>query len=373
MKAVFQEATVLAEQGVPFVTATVVHTKGSTPQKPGAMLLVRADGSTVGTLGGGCVEGDIWFAAKEALREGSGPLYKDYFLNEDIAARDGLVCGGSMFFFIEPVMKAGAFTSLAQEVTEAYEGGPSLAVATLVHSPRLPLGNRLIVREDGSTTGTLGDPALDAQATAHAQEVMPLGQSHRLTTSAGDEVFIEGFTSPATLLLLGGGHVNLAVAQIAHTLGFQVMVTDDRREFADKERFPMAEEVWVAPYDHSLDNREVTPNTAIVVATRGHRYDDMALEAAARTPARYVGLIGSKRKTILIYEALLKRGVPLERVKSIHAPIGLDIGGREPREIAVSIMAEIIAWRYNGSGAPMKLEEERIDRIHQKITPTAVH
>ena len=373
MKAVFQEAAALAQQEDPFVLATVVHTRGSTPQKPGAMLLVRGDGSTVGTLGGGCVEGDIWFAAKEALREGGGPLYKDYFLNEDIAARDGLVCGGSMYFYIEPVLDSAAFSPLAREVAAAYEGGPSLAVATLVLSKRLPLGNRLIVREDGSVTGTLGDEALDARAVAQALEVMPLGKNHRLTTGNGDEVFIEGYTSPATLMLIGGGHVNLAVARMAHQVGFRVMVTDDRREFADKERFPMADQVSVAPYDRSLEAFTITPNTAIVVATRGHRYDDTALASAARSPARYVGLIGSKRKTILIYEHLLKSGVPLERVKSIHAPIGLDIGGRSPDEIAVSIMAELIAFRHGTPGGPMKLEEERIDRIYQKVAPTAVH
>ncbi len=371
MRTVYQEAAALARQNAPFVLATVVHTRGSTPQKPGAALLVRADGSTVGTLGGGCVEGDIWFAAKEALREGSGPQYKDYFLNEDIAARDGLVCGGSMYFFIEPMPSADAFSPLAREITAAYEGGPSLATATLVNSKRMPLGGRMIVYQDGSASGTLGDPALDARAQALAVDAIPLGKSIRLATDDGDELFVQGFTSPASLILMGGGHVNLATARVALPLGFRIMVTDDRREFANKERFPMAEEVSVAPYDRGLEAFAITPNTAIVVATRGHRFDDMALEAAARSSASYVGLIGSKRKTILVYEALLKRGVPLERVRSLHAPIGLDLGGRTPEEIAVSIVAELVAFRNGHDGGAMKLEQKQIDRLVKKAAAAA--
>ena len=371
MQGVYQEAAALAKQGQPFVLATVVHTRGSTPQKPGAALLVRTDNSTVGTLGGGCVEGDIWFAAKEALREGSGPLYKDYYLNEDIAARDGLVCGGTMYFYIEPVPDSTAFSRLAQEIAGAFDTGPSLATATLVNSKQRPLGARMVVHGDGSTSGTLGDPALDAQAAALALEAVPLGRSLRIATDDGDEVFIQGFTAPASLVLIGGGHVNLAVARIAQMLGFHIMVTDDRREFANKERFPMAEEVAVAPYDRGLEAFPITPNTAIVVATRGHRFDDNALEEAARSSASYVGLIGSKRKTIMVYESLLKRGIPLERVRSIHAPIGLDLGGRMPEEIAVSIMAELVAFRNGHSGGAMKLDDKQIDRLVKKVGAAA--
>jgi xanthine/CO dehydrogenase XdhC/CoxF family maturation factor len=125
MKAVYHEAANLGAKGGKFVMATVVNTHGSTPQKPGATLLVREDGSTVGTLGGGCVEGDIWFAAKEALKRDTGPIYKDYYLNEEIAAKDGLVCGGSMFFFIEPVTKNDSARELAHEIDDAYQGGPA--------------------------------------------------------------------------------------------------------------------------------------------------------------------------------------------------------------------------------------------------------
>ena len=170
MKPVYKEAANLARQNREFVLATVVNTKGSTPQKPGATLLVRADGSTVGTLGGGCVEGDIWFAAKEVLRERTGPVFKDYYLNEDIAARDGLVCGGSMYFYIEPFVQSSEASQLANEIEDAFEGGDSIAVATVVNGTTLEMGARIVVQEDGTTEGTLGNEQVDAIAIAAANE-----------------------------------------------------------------------------------------------------------------------------------------------------------------------------------------------------------
>jgi xanthine dehydrogenase accessory factor len=366
MKAVYKEAAKLAKEKSEFVLATVVNTKGSTPQKPGATLLVRGDGSTVGTLGGGCVEGDIWFAAKEALRERTGPIFKNYYLNEDIAARDGLVCGGTMYFFIEPFSDTSGYVDLSGEIERAYEGGPTLAVATVVNGKKLATGARLIVREDGSTVGTLGDAAVDARATDAAVAVIPMGKSERFVTDNKDEVFVEGFTSPAAVVLVGGGHVNLQVAKIAEMAGFRIMVTDDRPEFASKERFPTAEALNVSPYEHCLDSFNISPNTAIVVGSRGHNFDDVALEAAVRTSASYVGLLGSKRKAILIFEALLKRGAPVERIKQVRSPVGLDLGGRSPEEIAISIMAEIVAFWHGHDGGSMKLGNAQIDRIASK-------
>jgi xanthine dehydrogenase accessory factor len=371
MKPVYTEAANLARQNREFVLATVVNTKGSTPQKPGAALLVRADGSTVGTLGGGCVEGDIWFAAKEALRERTGPLFKDYYLNEDIAARDGLVCGGSMYFYIEPFAQSTEVSDLSSQIENAFEGGESIAVVTVVNPKTLELGARLTVAEDGTVTGTLGSATADALAVTTANKVMPLGKADHVLTDEGDEIYVAGFTSPATLVLVGGGHVNLQVAKIAQMLGFRVFVTDDRPEFANRERFTMAEQTNVAPYDKGLDAFHITKNTAIVIGSRGHHYDDLATEAAVRTPATYVGLLGSKRKTVMIYEALLKRGITPERLKQIHSPIGLDLGGRNPEEIAVSIMAEIIAFRHDRPGGAMKIAEAQIDRIVAKIAKAA--
>ena len=373
MKEVIQEAINQLSAGHPCVLATVVGTKGSTPQKPGSMLLVRQDGTGVGTLGGGCVEGDIWFAAKEMLRHGGGPEFKDYYLNEDIAARDGLVCGGTMYFFLEPLWDAADFQDIGHEVINAYEGGEPVGLATVVNAPEgvANLGAKLLLRIDGSTTGTLGRPELDEKAIAMARQVADVGSVDRFQTDDGIEVFVEGFTTPPTLVVVGGGHVGKATADLANMLGYRVFIVDDRPEFANPARFPYAEQTLVTPYETWAEQLALNVNSFVVVATRGHRYDDQALESALRTRARYIGLMGSRRKNLMIYQRLLEQGVTLERLKQVHGPIGLDIGGLSPEELAVSIMSEIIMTRRGGKGGPMQMGEWYIDRVAQRVTGQA--
>ena len=364
MKEVIQEAIKLLQSGKSGVLATVVRTKGSTPQKSGAMLLVREDGSGVGTLGGGCVEGDIWFAAKEILRRGGGPEFKDYFLNEDIAARDGLVCGGTMYFYLEPVRKEEDFVPIGDELINAYEGGDPVGLATIVNVAKggTNLGAKLLLKQDGTIIGTLGDPALDARAKELAAQVADVGNIESFITDDGTEVFVEGFTTPPTLIMVGGGHVGKATADLAHNLGYRVYVVDDRPEFANPERFPYAEQTVVSSYENWPEHLDINVNTFIVAATRGHRYDDLALESALTTRARYIGLLGSRRKTIMIYRRLIGQGISVDRLKQVYAPIGLNIGGLTPEELAVSIMSEIIMVRRGGTGSTMRMDDRYIDR-----------
>ena len=364
MKEVIQEAVKLLENGQSGVLATVVRTKGSTPQKPGAMLLVREDGSGVGTLGGGCVEGDIWFAAREILRRHGGPEFKDYFLNEDVAARDGLVCGGTMYFFLEPLWGPEDYTEIGEELISAYEGGDAVSLATVVNVPEggANLGAKLLLRLDGTTTGTLGNAEVDARATEVALRVADVGNIESFSTDDGTEVFVEGFTTPPTLVMVGGGHVGKATADLAHNLGYRVFVVDDREEFANPERFPYAEQTVVAPYDEWPKHLDVNVNSFVVAATRGHRFDDMALESALTTRARYIGLLGSRRKNMMIYQRLSMEGIPVERLKEVHAPIGLDIGALTPEELAVSIMSEIIMVRRGGKGSPLQMSDWYVER-----------
>ena len=370
MHDVFQEAVNQLEKNDPIVVATVINTKGSTPQKPGAKLLVRKDGSGVGTLGGGCVEGDIWFAAKELLKSGGAAQHNEYELNEELAAEDGLVCGGTMYFLIDPIYKAEQYLPYAQSVDEAYKGGQPVALASLIRPPDdggPEVGAKLFVREDGTTEGSLGDAGLDADATRRAQGLMVHGANEYVKAENGAEYFIEAYTTPPQLVVCGGGHISKSIAPLAKTLGFRLFITDDREEFANKERFPDADILVPQKPEDALPQLPVNANTFIIVATRGHRYDNIALEAACATPARYVGLVGSKRKTLLIYEDLMRSGVSLERIKDIRSPIGLDIRARTPEEIAVSIMAEVLMFRYGGTGEPMKMEEWRVDRLREKV------
>ena len=370
MREVFHEAVNQLEKGAPVVVATVVRTKGSTPQKPGAKLLVRSDGSGVGTLGGGCVEGDIWFAAKQLMSRGGAAQYRDYLLNEDLAAEDGLVCGGTMYFLIDPVYEPGEYLSYAAEIDNAYQGGPSVALASLITSAdgeSASTGQKLFVREDGSTEGTLGSAELDEEAAKKARALMVHGRNDYVVSEDGTEYFLEAYTTPPQLVLCGGGHVSKAIAPLAKSLGFRVYITDDREEFANEERFPEADILITQKPEDAIPQLPINPNTFIIIATRGHRYDNVALEAAVRTSARYVGLLGSKRKTILIYEDLMRSDVPIERIKEIRSPVGLDIHARTPEEIAVSIMAEVLMFRLGGAGLPLKLEEWRVERIRDRV------
>ena len=363
MKEVIRGAVETLRDGRPCVLATVVRTKGSTPQKAGAMLLVRDDGSGLGTLGGGCVEGDIWFAAQEMLRQEGGPEFKDYYLNEDIAARDGLVCGGTMYFYLEPLRRSDDFLPLGDEILEAYDGGEPVSLATVVNSPRRPerLGAKLLLRADGTVSGTLGAPALDEPALETARRIADIGNTESITAE-GAEIFVEGFTTPPTLVMVGGGHVGKATADLANLLGYRVYVVDDRPEFANKERFPYAEQVVVAPYQQWAEHLSINVNSFLVVATRGHRFDDMALESALKTRARYIGLLGSRRKTLMIYRRLMEQGVAKDRIREVYAPVGLNIGALTPEELAVSIMSEIIMVRRGGDGGQMRMGDWYIDR-----------
>ena len=351
------------------VVATVVKTSGSTPQKPGAKLLVRADGSGVGTLGGGCVEGDIWFAASQLLKSGGSAEMRDYELNEDLAAQDGLVCGGTMYFLLDPVRKEAKTSDFNDEVIAAYEGGAPVAVASLMNAPdgsELVVGAKLLIRENGSTAGSLGDEKLDANAMNEARRLMAMGKNDYITAESGAEFFIEAYTTPPTLVLAGGGHVSKAISNIGSTLGFRIFVIDDREEFANPERFPEAEQTVVSDYGSAFEKLPIGTNSFIVIATRGHRYDASATASAMRTPTSYVGLLGSKRKTILIFEELFAQGFTMDEVKSVRSPIGLNISARTPAEIALSIMSEIVGFRLGGDGGTLKLDQRLIEKAAEK-------
>ena len=373
MEQVFRDAVDQLRDGKKVVMATVVRTSGSTPQKPGAKLVVREDGSAVGTLGGGCVEGDIWFAARMLLKEGGSAQVRDYELNEDLAAVDGLICGGTMYFLIDPIRESSDLLPFAEEVVAAYDGGIPVAVGSLmVAAPDtgLTVGAKILVRENGTTEGTLGAEDLDADAIQRAGQLMALGKQEYVKTDSGTEYFLEAYTTPPRLILAGGGHVSKAIAPVAASVGFNLTVIDDRPEFSDAERFPEADQVYTEDFVSALSRLPINANTFIVIATRGHRYDDVALEAAARTKAGYVALLGSRRKVILIYEALLERGISQERIAELRAPSGLNIRARTPEEIAVSIVAEMLMFRLGGDGTPMKLEQRHLERIQAKAAST---
>ena len=375
MESVFKAAVEELDGQKPMVVATVVRTSGSTPQKSGAKLLVREDGSGVGTLGGGCVEGDIWFAAQELLKRGGDAELRDYELNEDLAAQDGLVCGGTMYFLIDPVRQPDPYRDFAAQAADAYAGGPPMAIVNVTAAPSnsdVVVGAKLLVRENGDTQGGLGDSVLEAMTVTKARDLMAMGKNDYLRFDDGVECYIEAYTTPPTLVLIGGGHVSNAIVPIAKSVGFRIFVFDDREQFANPERFPEADITMVGDYRNGFDNLPVNANSFVVVATRGHQFDDAAVSGALKTPASYVGLLGSKRKTILIFEELIRNGFDPEELRRINAPIGLDIGGRTPEEIAISVMSEIIAFRLGGTGGSMKLQERLLEKAIERAARSPV-
>lgn len=253
---IYEEIVALRKAGRRAALATIINVRGSIPSFRTAKMLVRDDGSALGTIGGGCVEAEVWQAAREVM-EDEKPRSLTFDLNNDPSYNTGLVCGGTLEVFVEPVIP------------------------------------------------------------------------------------------PAELFIFGGGHVALSLCKLARLAGFEVTVIDDRENFANRERFPDANQVIAADFEATIATLHPSASSFLVIVTRGHRDDMRVLGWAVKTAARYVGMIGSRRKVLSIYNELEKAGMERELFERVHAPIGLDIGAVTPEEIGVAIVAEMIAVRRN--------------------------
>ncbi len=357
MSSIYHRLLELRAENRPAAIATVVRTQGSTPQVVGAKLLVVEEGAgdrhkAAGTLGGGCVEADAILASREVLSAGGRSL-RAYALTEDLAWNTGLVCGGTMWILAERVDDALALggRDVSADLGRAANGGPPVALVTLfTRTGRdLAFAGRLMIDAAGARTGSLGDPSLDERASAAAGAQLPRGTARLMPLDDAHDVLVEPVVGQPKLVIAGGGHVALAMARQALLLDFDVTVLEDRPEFADPSRFGGARVIG-GDVPSAIASLEYGWSSYIVIATRGHKMDADCVLAAVRTSARYIGLLGSRRKTILIEEMLREHGVADERVRAIRAPVGLDLGGRTPAEIALSVLAEITQERFHGSG-----------------------
>lgn len=251
---VFEELVRARNTGKKCALATIVETEGSIPSFQSAKMLIHEDGTMVGTIGGGCTEAEVWQAARDVI-ETEKPRMLRFSLNQQAAYDNGLICGGQLNVYVEPV---------------------------------LPV---------------------------------------------------------PTAFIFGGGHISKSLSKVAATAGFKTVVVDDREQYANRERFPEAAEVHATEYEEAFRTLDINSSSHIVIVTRGHKDDMTVLRLAAQTDARYIGMIGSKRKTIEVVKHLLKEGVPLKRLERVHAPMGLDIGAVTPEEIAVAVTAEMIHAR----------------------------
>jgi xanthine dehydrogenase accessory factor len=361
MSSPFEKMQELAAAGVPFAVATVIRTQGSTPQVVGAKLVLTGAASErpFGTLGGGCVEADAIIAARKVL-DGQPAVVQEHQLTEELAWSTGLVCGGTMWILAEhgggpawPPAVDG-IEALDAAATAARGGPPVAYVSAFRRDARaLRFEARVLVLAGGRMLGTLGSAVADERARDAAIEQMRHGTARLVALDDSQELLVEPVTSRPQLVICGGGHVSRALARQARLLDFDVAVFEDRPEFADPTRFDGAT-VLGGDLLHNIASFPYAALSYLVVATRGHKLDADCVATAVTTRVPYIGLLGSRRKTILIADMLREQGVGEGRIATIHAPVGLDLGGRTPAEIALSVLAEITQLRHQGTGKPLR-------------------
>ncbi len=320
-------------EGRPIALATVVETWGSAPRTTGGKMAVSADGSIAGSVSGGCVETAVVEAAQKTLRS-RVPQLLHFGISDDTAWSVGLACGGTIDVFVEPLGD-----EIFDPVRDALLGERPAAIATVIRGSDTDLGRKLALFADGSTAGTA-----DAAVLAAARGALAEGVSRRV--SLGErELFVDVLLPSPRMVIVGGVHVAIPLVTLAKTLGFRTIVVDPRASFANAKRFPHADEIVSEWPDAALGTLEVNSSTAIAVLTHDPKLDDPALTAALRSPAFYVGALGSRRTHEKRRERLLAAGVTEEELARLHAPIGLPLGGRSPEEIALAIVAQVVALK----------------------------
>ncbi len=334
------------EDGLAAGRAVVVRVVRGAPFREGATLVVADDGRIAGGVSGGCVEGEAASAIEAARQSGLSTVVRLGIADEQAWAA-GLACGGAIDVLVEP--------SVPQEVEAAAAGPGGVAVATVLPGHDGPGGvaARAVIGADGRLiSGTLGIAELDAGLAVAVPPLLAAGES--ATVSIGDrDVFVEVFATPPRLVIVGGSPVAVPLVDLARQVGFHTVVVDPRGAFADPERFAAADEVIMGWPDEVADQAGIERDSFVAVLTHDPKVDDPAIAVALRRGARYVGAIGSRQTQRRRRERLRELGLSETEIARLRGPIGLDLGGRSPAEIALAILSEIVAVRRGGSGAPL--------------------
>ena len=344
--------------GETIAVATLVRACGSVPRLPGARLVMTRSGKMIGSVSGGCVENDVFEHALQVLDSGR-PIMVHYDAADPLGLAPlglaplgldvGLSCGGSIDVLVEPFAAAEAWQALCRAVQ--HERAAALAIGL---TPPALIGRKLLVFEDGIAAGSV-DAALDEQVTAAAQRLTSAGGTCVLSLPwRGDtaSVFIEAFPAPQQLLIVGATHTAIPLCRLAKVLGFRVTVIDARSAYATAERFPDADELLLARPDEALAGAG-TDSTSVVILTHDPKFDLPALTSALRAGVRYIGILGSRRTHERRKAELRRQGFTEADLARIRVPIGLDLGARTPEEIALAILAEMLAVRYGRNGRPL--------------------
>jgi xanthine dehydrogenase accessory factor len=318
------------EKGSGGALATIVKKLGAAPREEGAKMFVGGDGKFYGTVGGGCIEAEVWQEARKVIKTGMAKLLH-YTMDGRQLEDEGMICGGNVDILVEPV--AEKYRALYRAIPGLERQGTGALLVTKFSGEGF---SKSLVKEDGVAAG---DP-IDEEIGADYQRYI----SEKRLAVIGNTIVEPLQTSP-DLYIFGAGHVSQYVSRVAAMVDFNVTVIDDRTEFANRERFPEAERVIVDDFTHVFDQLSFHGNEYVVILTRGHKHDALVLEQVMKRPSRYVGMIGSKRKTRMVMDYMRQQGFDDKTLESVYAPIGVAINSETPQEIAVSIVAEMIKVR----------------------------
>jgi len=349
MLEIWKAAVEQFQQGSDFALATILAVRGSSPRHVGTRFLVRRNGSIVGTIGGGLFEAQVRQFALEALENGISHRAHFSFQGKDANSID-MICGGDAEVLVEFVPSSDSVREhLFQRLMEIASERSSAYFFTDLNMPlgawNKEINHLLLENKGGKFGGFSGDEA--ALKAMPQQRLLRPAQLLNVHES-GNQVFLEWLHPTGSVYVFGAGHVGACVAYLASYVDFKVVVIDDRSEFACKEQVPTADQIIVLDsFEKAFENLDINEDSYLVIVTRGHAHDKTVLKEALKTRAGYIGMIGSRRKTKLIFESLLEQhGFGREDLQRVNAPIGLPIGGETPEEIAVSIIAEMIQVRH---------------------------
>ncbi|MDR0843494.1 MAG: XdhC family protein, partial [Acidobacteriota bacterium] len=357
----YQQIRRLLEEGETLAVTTIVSTLGSTPREVGAKMVVTASGEILGTIGGGCGEAEVRRRAVEAIRSRTPEMVRVELL-DDIESNSSAVCGGVLDAFIDVWGKsseAGASDALdlAGELDEIARIGNAAVLASVIVTDGvqdIAPGDKCLVRNGEVRCGNVRNAELQSAILKEAAVRQEKEDCLRTTLELSDghkvEVFFEVMTAVRKVVIVGAGHLAIPLVAFTKILGFHTTVMDDRVIYANRERFPNADEVLTGDMAETLRGMEITPQTYIVLITRGHQFDEPCLREVIHSSAKYIGMIGSRRRIKACFIRFRdEEGIPEKLLKRVHAPIGLDLQAESPEEIALAIAAELVKIRRGGS------------------------
>jgi xanthine dehydrogenase accessory factor len=354
----FDHIDQLRQSAGKIAVATLVSTRGTTPRKEGAKMVVDERGSVLGSVTiGGCVDAEVIQQSADVLGT-MRPRLLELNLGDEEAWEIGLTCGGTIEVLVEPVAldrpddPAGRLYERLR--AHAASGGRGAMVTRLDGDT----SDKLLVLDSGATEGTLGDARLDGPAVAEARDAIGRGAS-RVAALEHGRVFIDVVAPPALLLVVGAGHVAMPLTSLARILGYRTVVIDGRPRFATRERFPQVDELRVGIPSELVKEYPVLPSSALVLVAHDYKYDIPVLKHALDSDVGYVGMLGSARRGATILKLLAEDGVSEDKLERVHVPIGLDLGARTAAEIGLAVLAEIQLVRAGGTGQPLALVRRR--------------